>query len=58
MGHLTELEEYLHWLERIIRGSHSELQVLYGLRGEAELKEQELPHWEGYKGSRPVRISG
>jgi GH15 family glucan-1,4-alpha-glucosidase len=29
---------------------------MYGLHGEVDLKEQTLDHFEGYKGSRPVRI--
>ena len=33
-----------------------ELQVLYDVYGETRLREQELDHLEGYRGSRPVRI--
>ncbi|MBE0595707.1 MAG: glycoside hydrolase family 15 protein, partial [Desulfuromonadales bacterium] len=29
---------------------------MYGLHGETELPELELPHWEGYRRSRPVHI--
>jgi GH15 family glucan-1,4-alpha-glucosidase len=29
---------------------------MYGIDGRAELTEEELPHLEGYRGSRPVRI--
>lgn len=32
------------------------LQVMYGIDGRHELKEEHLPHLEGYKGSRPVSI--
>src|SRR5205085_343736 len=32
------------------------LQVMYGIDGRHELKEEILDHLEGYKGSRPVRI--
>jgi GH15 family glucan-1,4-alpha-glucosidase len=56
IGHLSEMEKYLRWLERFICESGSALQVLYGLRGETELTEEVLPHLQGYKGSRPVRI--
>jgi alpha,alpha-trehalase len=33
-----------------------ELQIVYGIGGERDLSEQELPHLQGYEGSRPVRI--
>jgi GH15 family glucan-1,4-alpha-glucosidase len=56
IGHLSELEKYLHWLEESVCAKGTGLQVLYGLRGETELAEAELSHLEGYKGSRPVRI--
>jgi GH15 family glucan-1,4-alpha-glucosidase len=33
-----------------------ELQIMYGVDGEAQLDEQTLDHLEGYEGARPVRI--
>lgn len=56
LGHLTEMEGYLRWMERVIFESGANLQIMYGIRGETDLPEEELPHFEGYKGSRPVRI--
>ncbi len=56
IGHLAEMENYLHWLERCVCEAGGDLQVLYGLRGETDLHEQELFHLEGYKRSAPVRI--
>lgn len=32
------------------------LQLMYGIDGRSDLEEFELPHLEGYRGSRPVRI--
>ncbi|MFO7962773.1 MAG: glycoside hydrolase family 15 protein [Desulfobacterales bacterium] len=56
VGHLTEMESYLHWMETVIRRSGSHPRILYGLRDNAKLVEEELSHLEGYKGSAPVRI--
>jgi len=57
LGHLSEMEGYLRWIEQLISKHGAEnLQIMYGLRGEEELPEQELFHLDGYKGSRPVRI--
>lgn len=57
LGHMSETEGYLRWLESVLeKGGVVEMQIMYGLRGERDLPEQELPHLDGYKGSRPVRI--
>lgn len=41
-------------LARIRRGG--ELQIMYGVGGEQDLTEQELPHLAGWRGSAPVRV--
>jgi GH15 family glucan-1,4-alpha-glucosidase len=58
LGHEREATEFLLWLERAAESHQDELQlqIMYGLHGEAELDETELEHLEGYRGSRPVRI--
>jgi len=57
LGHLSETEGYLRWIERIMaEHGAGRLQIMYGLRGEVDLEEIELDHLQGYKGSRPVRI--
>ncbi|MFP3982985.1 MAG: glycoside hydrolase family 15 protein, partial [Desulfurivibrionaceae bacterium] len=56
-GHLSEMEDYLNWLKTLLSEHGVEkMQIMYGLRGETEIPEEELSHLEGYKGSRPVRI--
>ena len=40
----------------IIKNSDGSLQVMYSIEGKKELPEVELSHFEGYKGSKPVRI--
>jgi alpha,alpha-trehalase len=34
----------------------ADLQIMFGIGGERDLSEQELPHLAGWRGSRPVRI--
>jgi len=55
-GYLEEARNWRQWLLRAVAGHPSELNILYGLRGERRLTELELPWLEGYEGSKPVRI--
>lgn len=56
LGHLAEMQRYFQWLKKVISQSGGDIQIMYGLRGETHIPEQELPHLKGYKNSRPVRI--
>jgi GH15 family glucan-1,4-alpha-glucosidase len=56
LGYREEAEAYTGWLLHATRLTWPELHVLYDVFGEARLPERELPHLEGYAGSRPVRI--
>jgi GH15 family glucan-1,4-alpha-glucosidase len=56
LGYRKEAEAYIGWLLHATRLTWPELHVLYDVFGEAKLPERELPHLEGYAGSRPVRI--
>jgi GH15 family glucan-1,4-alpha-glucosidase len=57
LGHLSETEGYIRWIEKLLSEHGAEnMQIMYGLRGEVDLPEEELDHLDGYKGSRPVRI--
>lgn len=44
------------WLVRAVAGDMANLRIMYGLGGERDLDEKELPHLAGYENSRPVRI--
>jgi len=57
LGHLSETQGYLRWIEKLLsEHGAGKMQIMYGLRGEADLPEEELLHLDGYKGSKPVRI--
>ncbi|MVU76294.1 glycosyl hydrolase family 15 [Nocardia sp. ET3-3] len=47
---------FLHDVATDGDGKAVPLQVLYGIGGEREITESELPHLSGYDGARPVRI--
>ena len=54
-GYHDEAREWREWLLRAVAGSPSELNIVYGLRGERRLTELELPWLPGYEKSAPVR---
>ena len=60
MGFDEEAEAFCGWLrDRIqekVGGEGGPLNIMYRVDGSSDLKEESLDHWEGYKGSSPVRI--
>ena len=54
-GYHDEAQDWREWLLRAVAGSPSELNIVYGLRGERRLTELELPWLSGYENSAPVR---
>ncbi len=54
-GYHDEAREWREWLLRAVAGKPSELNIVYGLRGERRLTELELGWLPGYEGSVPVR---
>ncbi|MBT1707758.1 glycoside hydrolase family 15 protein [Fulvivirgaceae bacterium PWU5] len=54
LGFTEEATAFLHWIHA--RTEEGKLYLMYTIDGRHELTERELPHLEGYKGSRPVRI--
>ena len=60
LGFTDEAEAFGHWLndraaEQAGEGSGL-LKIMYRVDGSADLEEETLDHWEGYAGSKPVRI--
>jgi GH15 family glucan-1,4-alpha-glucosidase len=60
LGYIDEAKAYLEWVSRRVSEQAGEksgpLKVMYRVDGSSDLAEETLDHFEGYKGSRPVRI--
>jgi GH15 family glucan-1,4-alpha-glucosidase len=55
LGHYAAAKRFLGFIKSIIKAKHDSFQIMYGIRGERELKEEDLPHLSGYENSKPVR---
>ncbi|MFD1504621.1 glycoside hydrolase family 15 protein [Georgenia yuyongxinii] len=60
LGFREEAAAFAGWLRDRVRdqGADGEgpLQIMYRIDGSSDLSEETLGHWEGYRGSSPVRI--
>jgi GH15 family glucan-1,4-alpha-glucosidase len=58
LGYTAEAAAFMGWIEQRCRELNpgNPLQVMYGIDGRHDLPEILLDHFEGYRGSRPVRI--
>ncbi|HTC64605.1 MAG TPA: glycoside hydrolase family 15 protein [Candidatus Saccharimonadales bacterium] len=55
-GYYQEAIAWQNWLLRAVAGSPDQVQIMYGLGGEKDLREWELNKLPGYEGSKPVRV--
>ncbi len=55
-GFASEATAFKGFVERTGAGRPDDLQIMYGIKGRRSLPEIELPHLDGHRGSRPVRI--
>jgi len=55
IGHFEEMERYFHFIANISTKVKDKYQPLYGIGGQTELVERELP-LAGYLGNQPVRV--
>jgi GH15 family glucan-1,4-alpha-glucosidase len=61
LGFTEEAEAFMGWLTDRFRGpdvqhASGPLQIMYGIDGREDLREEMLDHLEGYRGSAPVRV--
>ena len=56
IGCKSETEAYLHWLIDNNPSLDLDLKLMYNIDGGTDIKEKNLDHLEGYRGSRPVRV--
>jgi GH15 family glucan-1,4-alpha-glucosidase len=56
LGYGGEGRRFSEFLARVCAVSYPELQIMYGIDAETDLREQILDHLSGYRDSRPVRV--
>jgi GH15 family glucan-1,4-alpha-glucosidase len=58
IGLVDEADRFMSWIAFLCRQAKrgALLQTFYGIDGRRKLPEELLDHWQGYKGSRPVRV--
>ncbi len=56
IGYADEANAFVSWLMHATRITAPRLRPLYTLYGDIHTPEKELAHFDGYRGSRPVRI--
>ncbi len=56
LGHMSVSKRYIQFILNVIPFKDEKIQIMYGIRGEKNLKERILPHLRGYENSSPVRI--
>jgi GH15 family glucan-1,4-alpha-glucosidase len=58
LGFNEEAAQFMSWLEERCRELKPDdsLQPMYSVAGRANLTEEVLPHWKGYRNSKPVRV--
>jgi len=58
LGFTYEAGRFMDWLKERCGDLKPDgsLQIMYGIRGEKNIPESTLDHWEGYRKSAPVRI--
>ncbi len=56
LGYREEAADFFGWLDRLCVTCHGKLQIMYTVDGRGDIPERTLPHLEGYRRSKPVRV--
>ncbi len=56
LGFDWEANDFFYFIADVAEAEEGQLQIMYGIDGEAELVEETLDHLTGYEGARPVRV--
>jgi alpha,alpha-trehalase len=56
LGFEWEANDFFYFIADVAEAEEGQLQIMYGIDGEAELVEKTLDHLSGYEGARPIRI--
>ncbi len=56
LGFDWEANDFFYFIADVAEAEEGQLQIMYGIDGEAELVEETLDHLSGYEGARPVRV--
>lgn len=55
-GFENETDKFFQWIVDTVKLRKTGIKIMHSITHEENLEEQELDHWEGYRGSGPVRI--
>ncbi|MBA2504768.1 MAG: glycoside hydrolase family 15 protein [Thermoleophilaceae bacterium] len=56
LGFDWEANDFFYFIADVAEAEEGQLQIMYGIDGEAKLVEEELDHLQGYDGAKPVRV--
>jgi alpha,alpha-trehalase len=56
LGFDWEANDFFYFVADVAEAEEGQLQIMYGIDGDADLAEKTLDHLSGYEGARPVRI--
>jgi alpha,alpha-trehalase len=56
LGFDWEANDFFYFVADVAEAEEGQLQIMYGIDGEAKLQEEELDHLTGYEGAKPVRV--